>query len=72
MPKVNDSIFFFQDNQLKKGKLIALEEDYTPLGVMEYYVLDLAGKEHRVLKPYCFRNRAEVLEYIAEMTTILQ
>lgn len=71
MPKVNDSIYFFTDNQLKKGKLVALEEDYTPLGIIEYYILDLCGKEHRVLKPFCFKNRAEVLDYCAEMCDIL-
>lgn len=71
MPKVNDSIYFFSDNQLKKGKLVALEEEFTPLGVMEYYILDLAGVEHKVLKAFCFQTRAEILDYVSEMYAIL-
>lgn len=71
MPKVNDSIFFFHDNQLKKGKLVALEEDYTPQGIFEFYILDLAGVEHKVLKAFCFTTRAEIFEYISEVSSFL-
>ena len=67
MPKVNDSIFFFHDNQLKKAKLVALEEEPTPLGIMEYYILDLVGKEHKVLKKFCFTSREEILDYVSKV-----
>lgn len=71
MQKVNDCIYFFQDNQLKKGKLIALEEEFTPLGVIEFYILDLSGVECKVLKDFCFKNKTEVLDYCSKRYDIL-